>query len=105
MNSDIKELRLFGAGPYLYFLFIKKCVLLCFVLTLVSLIPMVYNRIAGTAYVSTAWGFNVFLARATLGAHTSSSPNHYEAKLINLVSTAISLFVLVCFWVYWKHQL
>jgi hypothetical protein len=105
MHSDVKKFRQFGAAPYLYFLFIKKCLLLFLVLTLVSLIPMLYNRIAGTAYASTAWGVNVAFARATIGAHTSSAPNHYQAKIINLLTTAISLFALLSFWIYWKHQL
>jgi len=77
MQSDVKTFRRFGAGQYLYFLFIKKCMLLFVVLTLVSLIPITYNRIAGTAYAPTAWGVHVAFAKATIGAHTASASNQY----------------------------
>jgi len=51
--------------------------LLFVVLTLVSLIPITYNRIAGTAYAPTAWGVHVAFAKATIGAHTASASNQY----------------------------
>jgi len=105
MQSDIKKFRLFGAGPYLYFLFVKNCIVIFAVLGLLSLVPIVYNRIAGTAYSSSSWGLNIALARFTIGAHTAAAFNQYEAKLVNLISACISLVGLICFWIYWKHKL
>lgn len=77
MHSSVSRFSLFGPGISLFFTFLKKCLIFFLFLSIASVIPLLYNRIAGTVYASGAVGVNVAFARATVGAHSSTANNHY----------------------------
>lgn len=105
MHTPISHLIQFGPTPFLFFTFVKKLIMFFFALAVISLIPICYNRMAGTEYSETVVGANVFFARTTIGAHSSASSNQHQAKVVNTFSAAVVLCVFFIFWLYWKHYL
>lgn len=103
--SNANSFREFGPTAYLFFIFIKKCMVFFAVLTAISLIPVLYNRFAGKEYSEDATGANTAFARTTIGAHSSTSPNQHEAKVVNMIAAALILSSFFIFWLYWKHYL
>jgi len=70
-----------------------------------SIIPILYNRIAGTVYSSQAWGINVEIARISIGAHSSLAYNEHVAKNLNVAIVGIIIISFFTFLLYWQHKL
>lgn len=52
MFSDIAQFSVFGPSVYLYFQFLRKVMILIGILSILSIIPIAFNVVKGTAYSS-----------------------------------------------------
>jgi hypothetical protein len=71
-------------------------------LSIVSIVPIAYNAVEGTAYSPSAYGITGTLARTTIGAHLAADGESKSGKAVNVAVAACNIFVLLAFWLYWK---
>lgn len=77
-------------------------IILLTLLSLVSLIPIVYNALMGEAYSRNAYGITAALAKTTIGAHIASGRHSATGKILNISVAAFNICILMVFWIYWK---
>lgn len=83
MKVHISSFKKYGGNVFIFFDLIKKLIVLFSILSVFSLIAIIYNSSRGMAYSRDAEGANVAFGRASLGSHSSSANNQSTAKEVN----------------------
>ncbi len=95
---------MYGPGIYLFFSSIWDMAILFLILSIIGLIPMIYNTVLGTTLIYSGSSLNVVAIRMTLGAHEYTSTSDYNTsiqhKLVNVISDIVSCVVFLAFYFY-----
>ena len=67
----VDHFKNYGPGIYLFFLFIKKTIFLFCILTVIDLIPLIYNYANGNGFDTSLSSFQVYIAKSMMGNHLS----------------------------------
>lgn len=100
--TDIKQLKAYGPAVFLLFSFLKKIIKLFVVLSVISLILIIYNISSGDTFSSRINQSAILFARASLGAFNNSQHSQNKTKVLYEAIIAVNMLILFCFWIYWK---
>ena len=110
---DREHFKMYGPGIYLFFEFLWKLSLLFLVLTLISLVPMIYNYLQGDRYSNSVSSLNVFVGRLSISNFYGNKPSQSTAqqisgtkvpKLISCGADLVSCFLVMVFYFYWTNK-
>ena len=82
-------------------------------MSLISILPMVYNYVAGIALSNVSDTLAVYLARLSIGNHKGVAPESATAaivaqslqhKLINVIPDLVNACLLFIFYLYWHRK-
>jgi hypothetical protein len=101
---------MYGVGIYLYFAFLKHIAILFFILTLVSIPPIIMNGVKGNTYLHSQIDLSIILSKSSLGSHNYlEMPNgSYDAsinfKIVNAAFDIIACAIFLAFIIYWEKK-
>ena len=95
-------MKIYGPAVFLLFSFLKKIIKLFAILSVISLILIIYNISSGDTFASTINQSAILFARASLGAFNNSQHNQKKTKILFEVIIAVNMLILFTFWIYWK---
>jgi hypothetical protein len=95
-------MKAYGPAVFLLFSFLKNIIKLFVILSVISLILIIYNISSGDTYASKINYSAILFARASLGAFNNSQSSQRRTKTLYEVIIAVNILFLFCFWVYWK---
>ena len=101
----MEHFKNYGPGIYLFFLFIKKAIVLFCILAALDLIPLIYNYVEGNGFGDSITSFQVFAAMSMMGNHVSDgeySSNEVRDKLLVAIPDMVSIVVFMGFYFYWS---
>lgn len=104
-DVDLEYFKIYGPGIYLFFSFLKNVTVIFFLMSIVQLIPIIYNYIAGNGLSTLTISLNYYFARTTIAAFsasTSTSPS--QDKLINVVSDMFCILIFIVFYFFWLNR-
>ena len=87
--------------------------MLFLVLTLISLLPMIYNYLQGTRFTHSIDSLDVYISRVSISNFYGDDPslslteqvdNTRIPKLINCISDLVSMFLVMAFYFYWTAK-
>ena len=101
----VDHFKNYGPGIYLFFLFLKKTILLFSILTLVELVPMVYNFVQGDNFDTSGANFQTYIIKFMTGnlIKDDNGKGELSDKLLNAIPSMVSAVVFFIFYFYWKN--
>ena len=73
--TGVGHFKAYGPGVYFFFLFIKMLMWLFFALTMIVILPMIYNFVDGSSFSDSIGSFKVVITKFMIGNHKSSTDN------------------------------
>lgn len=104
---DISHFKMYGPGIYLFFTFLWEVSILFIILSIIAIMPMVYNTVQGTSFVNSASTFNVQVTRTSIGSFASSNEPYntsIQHKLFNVIPDIVSSVVFLAFYFHWYYK-
>lgn len=98
-------------GIYLFFSFLKHAAVLFGILTVFSIVPIVFNVTKGNTLQHSASGLNIYLTKTSLGSYKyalMTVPNAYELSIIykdlNVAFDILACAIYLVFCLYWEKK-
>ena len=108
---DLSHFKMYGAGIYLFFSFLKHAIVLFLILTIVSIIPIALNGVRGNTFRLSENSLSVYLTRTSLGSHKYSiltTPTAYSDsiayKIVNVTFDIVGCSIFLIFCLYWEKK-
>ena len=95
-------MKVYGPAVFLLFSFLKKMIKLFAILSVISLILIIYNISSGDTFASKINQSAILFARASLGAFNNSQNSQKKTKVLYEVIIGVNIVILFSFWIYWK---
>ncbi len=104
---------MYGPGIYLFFEFLWKLSLLLLVLTIISLIPVIYNYLQGTRFSNSVSSLDVYIGKISISNFYGNDPTKDFTtqisktklpKLINCITDLLNSFIVMIFYFYWTNR-
>lgn len=105
IGVDLEHFKRYGPGIYLFFSFLKSLTVAFFLMSVLELIPIIYNYLQEGALTNMTVSLNYYFAKTTIAAFspsTSSFPS--QDKLINVVSDMVCILVFIIFYFFWLKR-
>lgn len=105
IGVDLEHFKIYGSGIYLFFSFLKSVTVVFGLMSIVELIPIIYNYAAGGALSNMTVSLNYYFAKTTI-ANFSPSTSSYptQDKLMNVICDMICIFLFISFYFFWLKR-
>lgn len=104
IDQDLEHFKIYGPGIYLFFSFLKSLTVIFLLMSIVELVPVIYNYVSGTALSTMTASTTYYFAKTTIGNLASTQSNAQLNKLMNVVPDMVCIFVFICFYFHWLHR-
>ena len=102
---------MYGSGIYLFFAFVWDATKLFFILSLISLVPIIYNYLSGNALEDRESSLDVYITKTSLGNYQYSTMTgndientSFQHKLINVIADIVACIVFLGFYFFWNKK-
>ena len=72
IDMDLEHFKIYGSGIYLFFSFLKSLTFVFLLMSIVELVPVIYNYLQGTALSTMTASTTYYFAKTTVGNLASS---------------------------------
>lgn len=105
MCTESDRFKVYGPGICLFFEFQKSLINTFLIMSLVSLVPLVYNVLRGPVMGSKGSSLSYWIAASTVGNFDSQNVSYGSVdKYMNVIPDIVATFVFVVFYFYWLHK-
>jgi hypothetical protein len=101
---DIEHFKIYGAGIFLFFSFLKNLVVAFGMMAVVKLFPIIYNYYSGEGLLYSTASINYYFAKTSIAAFSSSDENNSFHKYCNVVTDMLYIFIFSAFYFYWLYR-
>ena len=99
---DIEHFKMYGTGIYL---FTKGLVVIFLILSILYLVPTIFNYLEGNGLQNSSTSFNYYLAKTTIANFDSSTDtNSSFHKLFNAIPNMIGISLFVMYYFFWLYR-
>jgi hypothetical protein len=102
---------MYGVGIYLFFSFLKHVAILFAILTIISIVPIIFNATKGNTLRNSPKALNIYLTRTSLGSYKYSvmtASNAYDLSIsykdLNVAFDILSCVIYLIFCLYWEKK-
>jgi hypothetical protein len=102
---ELDHFKMYGPGIYLYFNFMKSLTVAFLLMSIIELIPIIYNFFSCNGLTNLTVSANYYLASTSIAAYDSSSDNHSrQNKFLNTIPDLVVSIIFLIFYFYWLHK-
>jgi hypothetical protein len=107
----LPHFKIYGVGIYLFFSFLKHAAILFAILSILSLVPIVFNVVKGSTLRNGANSLDIYLTKTSIGSYKFSLLNvsgaydlsiSYKVLNVSFDIIACALYLIFCF--YWEKK-
>lgn len=110
--SPLPYFKMYGVGIYLFFSFLKHAFVVFFILTIFSVVPIVFNGVNGNMFRKSENSLSVLLTKSSLGSYKyslmpSETNSYYLSigyKVLNVSFDLLACAVFLGFCLYWEKK-
>lgn len=96
---------MYGPGIYLFFNFMKNLVLAFLLMSIIELVPIIYNFFSSNGLTNSTSSASYYIALTTIAAYDSSSDNQSTRdKYLNTIPDLVVCVIFFIFYFYWLHK-
>lgn len=102
---ELDHFKMYGPGIYLFFNFMKSLTVAFLLMSIIELVPIIYNYFSSNGLTNLTSSANYYLALTTIAAYNSSSDNHStQDKFLNTIPDLVVSIIFFIFYFYWLHK-
>jgi len=105
ITTDIEYFKKYGPGVSLFFEFQLSLIKTFLVMSIISLIPTIYNVIVGPVMSSKGSSLAYYVSATTIGNFSSTDSSYTQwNKYLNVIPDMVLMLVFITFYFYWLHK-
>lgn len=104
MTTDVEHFHMYGPGVSLFFYFQKYLIFALLAMSLLSLIPTIFNYLSGSKIVGQGTTLAYYFGGTTIGNFSTSSTYSNSYKLVNTITDMVNIFIFIVFYFFWLKR-